>query len=341
MSELRKDPVVGRWVIIATEPGGQRPTELTLDSDRGFDPAQDPFLEGHERVTPPEIYAVRTAGSVPNGPGWQVRVVPNKFPVLRVEGALDKDAQGIYDCMSGVGAHEIIIETPRHDLPLESQNLEGICHVLETYKVRMMDLMKDNRFRYIMIFKNVGREAGAVLRHPHSQLIALPVTPIQIKEKLNGAKEYFEYRDRNVFEDILRQELREKTRLVYENASFVAFCPYASRFPFELCIMPRRQSPDYHRIEGKETMLLADMLKVTLRKLGQALRGPQYNLILNTAPVRTPQKGYWGTIEHDFRWHIEIVPRLTFMAGFEVGTGFYINPTRPEEAADYLRKVKV
>ncbi|MDZ4817105.1 MAG: DUF4921 family protein [Verrucomicrobiota bacterium] len=340
MPELRKDPVVGRWVIVATE-RNNKPLESSLSSEPTLDPVKDPFLEGHEQYTPPEIFAFRASHSAPNGPGWNVRVVPNKFPVLRIEDDLTKEAEGIFDKMGGVGAHEIIIETPRHDQALEDQSIDGIARVLEAYKIRILDLMRDSRFRYIMIFKNVGLQAGATMGHPHSQLIALPITPIQIKEKLAGAKEYFEFKDRNIFEDILKQELKEKQRLVYENASFVAYCPYAARFPFEICIMPRKQSPDYHSIEGQDLMLLADILKNILRKLNKALNKPQYNLILNTAPIRYARKGFWGTIEYDFRWHIEIVPRLTYIAGFEVGTGFYINPTRPEDAAAYLNNLKL
>jgi UDPglucose--hexose-1-phosphate uridylyltransferase len=162
-----------------------------------------------------------------------------------------------------------------------------------------------------------------------------------VKEELNGAKSYFEYKDRSVFEDILRQELKEGERLVYENAAFVAFCPFASRFPFEISIQPRKASPDFHTITPNEIMSLADCLKVTLNKLAKALNNPHYNYIIHTAPARHPRRGYWDTIEQDFCWHFEIMPRLTQVAGFEWGSGFYINPTVPEEAAKYLREMSV
>ncbi len=341
MPELRKDPIVGRWVIMATE-RGKRPSEYLLHpKEDEIDPSKDPFAEGNEHLTPPEIYADRPLHSKPNTPGWNVRVVPNRFPALRVEGDLDKEGIGIYDRMNGIGAHEVIIETPNSNARLEQLPVEKIAGVLEAYKVRMTDLLRDTRFRYILIFKNHGRDAGASLPHAHSQLIATPVTPNHVREKLEGAKHYFEYKDRSIFEDILRQELREGTRLVYENSAFVAFCPFASRFPFEVTIMPRRQSADFHQIREDEKMLLAETLKITLQKLAKALNYPQYNYILHTAPARRPRQGYWMTIDMDYRWHIEILPRLTLIAGFEVGSGFFINPTPPEDAAKYLREIVV
>ena len=331
---------MGRWVIVATE-RGKRPSEFALPAVEAIDPNKNPFAEGNEHLTPAEVYAVRKPESKPNGPGWQVRVVPNRYPALRIEGDLDKEPHGIYDRMNGIGAHEIIIETPDPNLQLEQQPVEGMASVLKAYRARMIDLLCDKRFRYILIFKNHGRQAGASLAHPHSQLIATPVTPNHVKSKLEGCMEYFKLKDRCIYEDVLRQELKEGVRLVYENTGFVAFCPFASRFPFEVTIVPRRQSADYHAIEQNEILQLADALKVTLLKLGKALNQPQYNYIIHTAPARRPRQSYWTTIDMDFRWHIEILPRLTLIAGFEVGTGFYINPTPPEEAAKYLREIAV
>ena len=340
MPELRKDPIMGRWVIIATE-RGKRPNDYSVPAPEVIDPAKNPFAEGNEHLTPPEIFAFRDPRSKPNGPGWQVRVVPNKFPALRIEGDLEKEGQGMYDKMNGVGAHEVIIETPNPNIVLEEQPVEGVARVLEAYKIRMQDLLRDPRLRYILLFKNFGRQAGASLPHPHSQLIATPITPKHVKEKLAGAMQYYAFKDRSIFEDVLRQEIREGTRLVYENAGFVAFCPYAARFPFEMMILPRRQSAYYADIHPDELVLLADVLKVALQKLSKALNQPQYNFIIHTAPARYTHHGYWTTIDQDYRWHIEILPRLTLIAGFETGTGFYINPTPPEEAAKYLRELPV
>ncbi len=340
MPELRKDPIVGRWVILSTE-RAKRPSDYPHQPLEEPDPAKNPFAEGNEHMAAPEIFAFRDPRSKPDAPGWQVRVVANKFPALRIEGGLEKEGQGIYDKMNGIGAHEVIIETPNPSQQIEQQPTDGIARVLETYKIRMTDLLRDPRFRYVIIFKNFGRQAGATISHPHSQLIATPVTPKRVKEKLVGAMQYYAYKDRSIFEDTLKQEIREGNRLVYENAGFAGFCPFASRFPFEMMILPRRQSAYFHEIQPDEIVLLADILKVCLHKLAKALNQPQYNFILTTAPSRYKHHGYWTTIDQDFRWHIEILPRLTLIAGFEVGTGFYINPTLPEDAAKYLREIPV
>jgi UDPglucose--hexose-1-phosphate uridylyltransferase len=340
MPELRQDPVVARWVIIATE-RTRRPNDFSGPHTHMPEPAVNPFAEGRENLTPPEIYAVRNPGSKPNGPGWKIRVVPNKYPVLRIEGSLEKEGDGMYDHMSGIGAHEVVIETPDYNCQLEEQPIEGVAAVIETYRTRMTDLLKDSRFRYLLVFKNFGMDAGATLGHPHSQIIALPVTPMVVKSKLQGAQAYYERKERNIFADILRQELKDTSRIVYQNGAFVSFCPYASRFPFELCIMPRRQSPDFYRIDPQEILQLADILRVSLLKLRRGLNQPQYNFLIHTAPVRYPKKDYWTTIDQDYRWHIEITPRLTQIAGFEVGTNFYVNPVPPEDAAQFLKDVEV
>jgi UDPglucose--hexose-1-phosphate uridylyltransferase len=338
MPELRKDVLVNRWVVFAPErkqrPQDYQQNEVPL-------PAIDAFADGQEHYTPQEVYAVRPPHTKPDSPGWKVRVVPNRYPALRIEGNLDPEAVGFYDKMNGIGAHEVIIETPKPEMALEDQSLEDVGEVLSAYRTRMLDLMRDSRFRYILVFKNVGPLAGASIAHAHSQLIAMPVTPRTVKDKLRTAQEYFENKDRNIFEDILRNEVKAGERLVYENNGFVVFCPYASRFPFEMSIFPKRQSPDYHSIDAHETVLLADALRTALGKLGRGLDKPNYNLIVHTAPIRRPRKNYWSSIDFDFRWHIEILPRLVGVAGFEFGTGFYINTTLPEEAAQFLRQVKL
>jgi len=339
MSELRKDSIIGRWVIIATE-RGKRPTDFHLAPKR-VDTRACPFCEGNESKTPPEIFAFRSPKSHRDSPGWDVRVIPNKYPTLGIEGELEKMGVGMYDRMNGIGAHEVIIENPNHSIALEYLSIEHISKVFEAYKIRMLDLSKDSRFRYILIFKNVGQQAGASLSHPHSQIIATPITPKRVSEELNGAREYYTYKDRCVYCDILREEQNQNKRIVYENEAFFSFCPFASRFPFETWVMPKRHNPDYTNIETNEIPLLADIMKQVLGRLSKSLHLPQYNYVLHTGPIRRPRKGYWTTIDNDFHWHIEIMPRLTRVAGFEWGTGFYINPTPPEEAAKYLRELNI
>src|SRR5262249_49619239 len=338
MPELRKDLITEGWVIIASE-RAKRPHDFAQPQSEP-ETGKCPFCPGNETLTPPELWVSRQGGGA-NQPGWKVRVIPNKFPALRIEGEMDREAEGIYDRMNGIGAHEVIIDTPDHNLALEDQSPPDIVLALTACKERMLDLQRDTRFRYILAFKNVGREAGASLRHSHYQLIATPVTPARVKTKLAGARDYYERKERSVFQDILRHEQRDGRRVVFENAGFLVFCPFASRFPFELCILPNTQAPDFHSIAPAELQQLAEALKVGLGKLSRGLNQPQYNLILQTAPSRAGhhRSGYWDTIDQDFRWHVEILPRLTLTAGFEWGTGFYINPMPPEESATFLRSV--
>lgn len=336
MPELRKDLITDRWVIIATE-RAKRPQDFrSLPAE--IDHNNCPFCPGNESQTPSEIWVSRDHGGA-NQPGWNVRVVPNKFPALRIEGGMNREAEGIYDRMNGIGAHEVIIDTPDHHLALEAQAPAAIAVALTACQQRLLDLQRDDRLRYLLVFKNVGRAAGASLSHSHYQLIGTPVTPRSVKAKLVGAREYYERKERSVFHDIERQEQRDGSRVVYESDGFLVYCPYASRFPFELCLLPKRQSPDFHSMDQSEILQLADALKATLAKLNHVLDRPQYNLIVHTAPTRTGRRrsGYWDTIDHDFRWHIEILPRVTEMAGFEWGTGFFINPMPPEQAAAHLR----
>lgn len=319
----------------------RRPVNYHCTIPLTTDGENNPFLPGNEAFTPSEVFSIRDYQTQPNQPGWRVRVVPNQFPAFRVEGELEKEAVGIYDRMSGIGAHEVIIETPHPDQALEDQPLSGIADVLKAYKNRMLDLSHDMRFRYILIFKNVGALAGASLIHPHSQLIAMPIIPIVMERKLEAGRVYFETKDRNLFEDILRNERTDGRRIVYENAEFTVFCPFSSRFPFEICIMPRKQSHSFIDTLDHGLVMLADALKVILQKYKQGLNTPSYNLILHTAPLLRPRMNISSSLDLDFRWHIEILPRLTGVAGFEFGTGFHINPTLPEEAAQFLREVKI
>ena len=340
MPELRKDPVIGRWVIIATE-RAKRPTD--------FKPAPDaqelspcPFCQGNESMTPPEVFAVRENGSRPNGPGWQARVVSNISPLLRIEGDLGRRGRGMYDTMQGIGAHEVILESPEHIRSMASLDVPQIAKVLTCYAQRLHDLEKDPRFKYGLIFKNHGEVAGeGNIHHSRSQLIAMAVTPNRIKEKLVGAQRYFEYRERCLFCDMIRQELETGTRIIAESNGAVAFCPYASQFPFEIWVFPKRHNPDFGHITEEEKKELAEVMKISFQKLDVALKDPPYNFILNTAPFRRPKAGYWRTIDDDFHWHMEIMPRLTQVAGFEWGAGVFINPTSPEQAAAFLKEAPV
>ncbi len=339
MSELRKDPVIGRWVIIATE-RGKRPTDFVSVEPSG-EPISCPFCEGNEFMTPPEIYAVREDNSLANTSGWKIRVVPNKFPALRIEGTVEREGMGMFDKMSGIGAHEIIIETPEHSDLLHQRNSEGIVNLLETYQERLADLMRDFRLEYAMIFKNMGERAGASLSHPHTQIIATPIVPKRVREEIIGSLEYYNYKSRCVFCDIIREEKRFGSRIVHENASFISFCPYASRFPFEIWLMPKRHMTGYQTATQQEIIELSDCLGTTLKRLAISLGAPQYNYMLHTEPNKSVPRDPWPDIGEHYHWHFEIIPKLTRVAGFEWGTGFYINPTTPEDAAEFLREADV
>lgn len=341
MPQLRKDPIIGRWVIIATE-RAKRPADFAVIQEKTEPKSKCPFCEGHEDKTPPEIYAVRQQGSQPNTAGWNVRVVPSIAPILKIEGELDRHGVGIYDAISGIGAHEIIIETPDHIANTSELTVEGVQKVIEAYIARMKDLENDKRLKYVLVFKNFGWAAGGSrISHARSQLIATPVNPKRVKEELVGARKYFEFKERCIFCDMIKQELKDGVRIVAEVDGFVVLSPFAARFPFELWILPTRHSCDFHSLDKEEAAKLASALKLTLAKLSKALNNPPYNYVIHTAPFRNIAKtGYWRTIDHDYHWHIEIMPRLTHVAGFEWGTGFYINPTPPEDAAKFLREVK-
>ena len=328
MPELRRDHVAARWVIIATERGA-RPTY-----DHGPEPKAGgfcPFCEGNEDKTPPEIRAFRDPGTAPNTPGWRVRVVANKYPALQIEGGLDKRPHGLYDMMNGIGAHEVFIESPEHVTNLSQVPVKQVEEVLWLYRDRLIDLKRDRRLAYGLIFKNAKEAAGATLEHTHSQLIATPIVPSLIEREMQGAQRYFDYRGRCLFCDMIGQELAEGRRIVIEDEHFVAFEPFASRFPFETWLMPKRHQSHFENVHRLGIDELADILHRTLGLIERSLEDPAYNYVIHTSPFTVADS-------ESYHWHIEIIPRLTKVAGFEWGSGFYINPVAPEQAAEFLRE---
>lgn len=333
MSELRKDPITGRWIIVSTDLRKRR-SSFHLQPVIPTDDPGCPFCEGHEAMTSPEITARRPNGSSPNSPGWDYRVIPSMFPALRVEGAIEREGDGVFDKMSGIGAHEVILESPRHVDTMASMPEAALEHVLLVFRERIADLKQDRRFRYVIVFKNWGAAAGASIGHSYSQLIALPVVPREVRDEVDGARVYYAAKERCVFCDIVRQECQDRKRLILENADMVAIAPYAPRFPFETWILPKRHKSLYEEAPLHEYGSLARILGDTLRRMNKALQTPPFNLLIHTGPLSEPVGDY-------FHWHIEIIPTLTKVAGFEWATGFYLNPTSPEEAAQVLRDVKL
>ena len=341
MPELRKDPVLSRWVIISTE-RGNRPQIYRDDQPQPSDSKFCPFCPGNEYMTPPELYSAASAVET-GGNGWRrLRVVPNKFPVLRIEGALERRGMGLYDRMNGVGAHEVVIETDEHIQPPRLQSEENLAAVFAAFRQRTLDLYRDERFEYIMIFKNHGMRAGASLDHPHSQLVALPIVPKRVMEELEGALAHWNEKKRCIFTDIIDQDAMIHVRMVYENERFAVFCPYASLVPFETWIVPKRQQAAFRTCGDDDIKALAEAMRVLLSKYCKALGDNfDYNYIIHTIPSDRWCRENMPLAHSAYQWHIEFYPKLTKTAGFEWGTEFYINHTLPEDAAKFLREAEV
>lgn len=283
-------------------------------------------------MTPPEVFAIREQGPA-NGTGWKVRVTPNKFPALRIEEDHHRGQEGrLFRSMGGCGAHEVIVDSPSHSLSLAEQPVEQIRLLLWTLQQRYLDLMRDPRFQTIVLFKNHGEQAGTSLAHPHCQLIAASVVPHRLRHKLGVAAQYFDMTGDCVYSALLEDELSAKVRLVSQNDHFVAFAPYASQTPFETWILPRERQASFGWLDLAKLRPLAEILKEVLARLHVGLGDPDFNLLIETAP-RGEEDGEY------FTWHIQILPRLTQRAGFEMGSGMSINPVFPEPASELLRNV--
>jgi UDPglucose--hexose-1-phosphate uridylyltransferase len=333
MPELRQDPATKQWVIVATE-RAKRPEDFVKSTPSVPVPAyqpQCPFCPGNESLTPPETLAYREGGQV-NGAGWRVRVTANKFPALIPEGSLSRQStDGFFRKMDGVGRHEVIIESPSHNLSIPAMEDGQVEEILLAYRERYVALREDPRFKLIIIFKNHGPRAGTSLEHPHSQLVAMPIVPLTIRYRFEKAAGHFDDEGTCVYCDILKEGLRARSRLILETERFAAFHPFASRAPFETWILPKRHQASFGSISIEEVKEFARVLKRTLLQLHQALGNPDYNYIIHSAPIKDEQEEY-------FHWHLQIVPRLVTPAGFELGTGMFINTALPEETAAFIRR---
>jgi UDPglucose--hexose-1-phosphate uridylyltransferase len=328
LPELRKDPVTSRWVIVNLDHPKTADSFLVASNRKSSKVC--PFCPGKEAMTPPAIFFIPKKGAPKGSADWQVRVIPNKFPALKIEENTEKIALGVYDKMGGFGAHEVIIENPDHHQEIMDLGLEEVCGILKAYRERCLDLRRDPRFRYILIFKNYGASAGATLEHPHSQLIGLPIIPSRVGGELRGAFQHHRLTERCIFCDLLSQEHHEKKRIILDEGGFTALAPFVSRFPFETWILPKNHESSFDHISDEDIWSLALVLRLTLAKIKAALKDPAFNFMIHTAPIAAPA-------EEPYHWHIEVIPRLTQVAGFEWGTGFYVNPTPPELAARTLR----
>jgi UDPglucose--hexose-1-phosphate uridylyltransferase len=330
MPELRYNVITREWVVIATE-RAKRPDQFVRKEEKRRLPEHDPkcpFCPGNEAMTPPENYVV------PDTNGWRVRVTPNKFAALSYQGERKRTVKGVRRTVTGVGIHEVIIETPAHNKTTALLSDHEVELIVETYINRFKSAYADPRVEQVTIFKNHGEAAGTSLEHPHSQIIGIPVITSQIRERLSHALGHFDEYGECIFCRVLSQELEEKTRLVLETEHFVTFVQFATLTPFSMLIMPRRHMACFVEMRDAEAADLAHILRLSLAKLFHGLADPDFNYVIRTAPTEYVGVKY-------YHWYVSIIPRLTRMAGFELGSGMFINVSLPEKDAAFLRDVKV
>jgi len=339
-SELRRDPVSGRWVIIAAG-RSKRPDEYRTER-RSWVRKPGPFLfcpfcSGHEAKTPPAIATVPVPGAGPGDSGWRVRVVPNKFPALTRGEAPIPHRRGLFESMEGIGVHEVLIESPDHEADLPDLPPDHVRGILSACQDRFRSIEAEPQYAYIQLFKNKGPEAGASLSHPHFQIVATPIIPKRVEEEINASELHLRQTGECLFCRTLGEELDAADRVVRANGHCAAIAPFASRFPFEMRIFPRRHSPYFSSASPEEIAALGDVLQTVLASLRSLLDDPPFNIILHQGPHPARARELWPDIDRISHWYIEIIPVLTRVAGFEWGTGFYINPVVPEDAAFFLR----
>lgn len=328
MAELRREPITRMWVVV-TNDNPKGPSDYLA-----FKPPYQrvevggpcPFCPGNEGMTPPEIFSLKE-----DGKKWSVRVIPNKFPFFHIEGDFDRRPEGMYDIMEAIGAHEIVVESPQHDQNLASMDPRQIRNILFAYRERLVDLEKDRRFQQFLILKNYP---GIFNRHPHSHIIAMPVLPKRIDEEIFGIMDYHQRKERCIFCDIIKEEISVRKRVILETVHFLIFSPFASRYPFETWIVPKVHSSDFHHLKEEEMTDLSIGIQSLFYRFSQLLANPPYSLTFHTSPVQSRFH------RPEYHWHIETRLRIGLREGFEWGTGFFVNPTPPEDAARYLREVE-
>jgi UDPglucose--hexose-1-phosphate uridylyltransferase len=328
MSEFRIDPITGRQIIIAPH-RAQRPRQLGASSSRS--PAEPcPFCAGNEALTPPEIWAMRKAPTLPNSPGWSVRVVPNKYPAVTPNNPWSGNNDSFYDSHNGVGAHEVIVESPDHVTSLAALGVEQLIDVLGVYRQRMEALRSDPGHRYLLLYKNQGDRAGATLEHIHSQLIGLPTVPSEAAAELSGAAAHYQLTGRCIYCEIVDRETATGARLIVEHEMFIAFCPFAPRFAYETWILPKIHAAIFEASSEQSLVAFGHILNEMLTRINYVLENPPFNFLIHSLPTSL-------TASSHFHWHLEILPQLSRAAGFELGSGSFINSVAPEAAARLLR----
>jgi UDPglucose--hexose-1-phosphate uridylyltransferase len=332
MSELRQNIATKEWVIIAPERSNRPEDFIRPRRDVHPPPPHSdscPFCPGNEALSPDEQCTLR------DGQGrWLVRVVSNKYPAVARGGELVYQEQGTRRWMSGVGLHDVIIESPRHDQDLTQLEVEQVTRVLDVYRTSYLTAVSDPRVELVTLFKNHGLGAGTSLEHPHSQMIATPVVPSQVRQRVQLAVRYYDDHRTCVYCAMLVEELREGERMVAETEYFAAFVLYAALSPFHIWILPKRHHSSYPELSNAELVDLARILRTVLRKIRRGLDDPDYNYVIRSIPGAPCQNPY-------FHWYLSLVPRVSTSAGFELGSGMFINTVLPEKAAAFLRSVEV
>lgn len=338
MPEMRRDPVTKIWSIIATERAKRPESSLIKHTVNDDEIRHDPscfFCEGNEHATPPEVLVYRDESYPLDTSKWKLRVVPNKFAAVSLNEDLHISQENPIKVNGYArGAAEVLIESPHHTRNLALQDTDHVAFVLKAYRDRYLSLSQEKSIKYISIFKNNGHQAGASLAHPHSQIMAVPVVPVNITNELLGANDYYEATGRCVYCDIAKTELKDKSRIICENDDFISFAPYASRTPFETWVMPKFHTAKYQDLSDFQIKQLAEIWKATLFKIYMGLDNPPYNYFIHTSPTQK-------NVDKHYHWHMELIPKLTIAAGFELGTGMYINIAIPEECAEYLEGIEV
>ncbi len=334
MPELRRDPISGQWVAIAIE-RAHRPESFIRPLTHAETPGTPcPFCPGNTKDEI-ELLAYHPPGIPPDDTNWTLRVLANKYPAFTLDSQTGRlSAQrGLHEATNGIGAHEVIIYTRAHDRDLALATPQEAADLVRACRDRMRAYARHPRIQYVAIICNHGREAGASLRHPHCQLLAIPVLPSKLVEELREAGYYHDTHAQCIFCALLRQELEEMTRIIWQNDAFVALCPWASRTPFEIWILPRRHGARFDGILHDEIPQLGDILRQVLARLYFGLNNPPFNFFIHTAPNQRDVSRY-------YHWHLEIHPKLSQPAGFELCTGVTINTAAPEHAAAFLRSVR-
>ncbi|MFA6431093.1 MAG: galactose-1-phosphate uridylyltransferase [Candidatus Margulisiibacteriota bacterium] len=339
MPELRQNPATRDWVVIATE-RAKRPEQFTTGKSISQEALIEneetcPFCLGNESKTPPEILSYRPAGTEPNTPGWWLRIIPNMYPALVIDGkAQRRKIEDYFLSMNGIGNHEVLIESPNHSQTIATMEQRQVEEIFLAYRERYISLAKDPNFEMITIFRNHGINAGTSIRHPHSQIIAAPIVPQNIRQVVEEAMRYFDDKGTCVYCDMIASEVKLKERVVSQSENFVVIQPFASRSPFETWVLPKEHGSTYDEISPEACKELAFVMRTTLAKLYKGLNNPDYNYVIVSSPCHERKLEY-------YHWYIKIVPRISHAAGFELGSGIYINTVVPEEAAKFLSDIKV